>query len=190
MLPSQLLHPRFLADLPGCPHLQEGKPCRHQQLQANYCWGASHLAVCQYPQCPLTAIHRKQWLASTHSGRLSAWSKHHSSGFCTWHVIDKHKRRKDPLYLCFVDLNAAYDRVQWQLIWRALRRLWVGGHILVAIQSLDKDCQVAVKVGGANGDTHRPSVGLKQGCPLSANLLGLFIDELHQYLQDAVRMLE
>ena len=28
-------------------------------------------------------------------------------------VIDKHRHAKQPLYLCFVDLKSAYDRVQW-----------------------------------------------------------------------------
>ena len=42
-------------------------------------------------------------------------STHHPSDFVLQHVIDKHKRLKSPLYLCFVDLKSAYDRVQWHV---------------------------------------------------------------------------
>ena len=49
--------------------------------------------------------------------------------FVLQHVVDKHRRRKSPLYLCFVDLKSAYDRVQWQLLWDLLRRLGVQGTI-------------------------------------------------------------
>ena len=52
------------------------------------------------------------------------------------HVIDKHRHSKRPLYLCFVDLKSAYDKVHWQLLWRLLQRLGVNGDMLGAIQSL------------------------------------------------------
>ena len=35
--------------------------------------------------------------------------------FALQHVIDKHGHAKKLLYLCFVDLRSAYDKVQWQL---------------------------------------------------------------------------
>ena len=60
------------------------------------------------------------------------------------------------------------------------------GNMLAAVKSLHTDCLVAMGINGECGDSHHPSLGLKQGCPLSATLFGLFIDGLHQYLQDAV----
>ena len=41
-------------------------------------------------------------------------------------------------------------------------------------------------IWGQPAPIYHNSIGLKQGCPLSATLFGLFIDGLHQYLQDAV----
>ena len=54
--------------------------------------------------------------------------------FVLQHVIGKHRRRKSPLYLWFVELKSAYDRVQWQLLGDLLRRLGVQGTMLGAIQ--------------------------------------------------------
>ena len=66
-------------------------------------------------------------------------------------------------------------------MWRVLERLGVCGNMLAAIKSLYAECLVAIRVAGTYGDSQHPSIGLKQGCPLSATLFGLFIDGLHQY---------
>ena len=103
--------------------------------------------------------------------------------FALQHVVDKHKHAKQPLYLCFVDLKSAYDKVQWHLLWQLLQRLGVHGSMLGAIQSLYDGCLLSMRVGGAFGCSHTPFVGLRQGCPLSATLFGIFIDDLHHHLQ-------
>ena len=104
--------------------------------------------------------------------------------FVLQHVIDKHRCLKTPLYLCFVDLKSAYDRVQWPLLWDLLRRLGVQGKMLGAVQSLYDNCLLSMSmVSCFNGEGSTPSMGLQQGCPLSATLFGLFIDGLHHYLE-------
>ena len=57
-----------------------------------------------------------------------------------------------------------------------LRRLGVLGQMLQAVQSLYNDCLLAMKIGGTRGGSQHPSIGLKQGCPLSVTLFGLFTD--------------
>ena len=60
--------------------------------------------------------------------------------------------------------------------------------MLGAIQSLYDGCLLSMRVNGVTGDSQAPSMGLRQGCPLSATLFGLFIDGLHHYLETAVPM--
>ena len=86
------------------------------------------------------------------------------------------RRLKTPLYLCFVDLKSAYDRVQWPLLWDLLQRLGVQGRMLGAVQSLYDNWLLSMRVSGFSGEGKTPSMGLQQGCPLSATLFGLFID--------------
>lgn len=73
--------------------------------------------------------------------------------FVLQHVIDKQSHAHLPLYLLFVDLKAAYDKVQWPLIWQVLQRLGVSGSMLAAIQLDYTDCHLAVRVNSHCGDT-------------------------------------
>ena len=55
--------------------------------------------------------------------------------------------------------------------------------MLSAIQSLHTGSLLSMRVGGQCGPSQSPSIGLRQGCPLSATLFGIFIDGLHHHLQ-------
>ena len=82
-----------------------------------------------------------------------------------------------------LDLKSAYDKVQRQLLWSLLQRLGVHGHMLGAVQSLYHGSLLSMRVNGQCGHSQSPSIGLRQGCPLSATLFGIFIDGLHHHLQ-------
>ena len=99
------------------------------------------------------------------------------------YVFDKHRHAGKPLYLCFVDLKSAYNKVQWQLLWGLLQRLGVHGHMLGMVQSLYDGSLLSMRVNGQCGHSQSPSIGLGQGCPLSATLFGIFIAGLHHHLQ-------
>ena len=43
-----------------------------------------------------------------------------------------------------------------------------------------------MRIDGMHGQGQSPATGQRQGCPLSATLLGLFIDGVHHYLQSVV----
>lgn len=103
--------------------------------------------------------------------------------FTLQHFIDK-GGTQEPLYCCFLDLKSAYDMVSRPALWEVLQRLGVHGQMLAAIQSLYADSDVAVKVEGRCGERVTSSTGVKQGCPLSPTLFGLFVDGLHHYLRE------
>ncbi len=144
-------------------HLQTWGRFRPRQLQTNCSWGALVQAICKYSQPLADSVHRTAAASHTHTqaGYQSHLSTVHQT-FVLQHVIDKQKHAHEPLYLCFVDLKAAYDKVQWPLIWQVLQRLGIHGSMLTAIQSLYTDCSLAMKVNGFLGDMHSPSVGLCQ----------------------------
>ncbi len=55
--------------------------------------------------------------------------------------------------------------------------------MLGAVQSLYFGSLLSMRVNGQCGHSQSPSIGLRQGCPLSATLFAIFIDGLHHHLQ-------
>ena len=106
---------------------------------------------------------------------------HHA--FVLQHLIDKYKRRGKRLYCCFVDLAKAYDSVPRDLLWQRLHDVGVRGRMLHAIKGL-YEVGVDMHIKTANGtlDPVHTSVGVKQGCPLSPTLFGLYIDGLQHHV--------
>ena len=102
--------------------------------------------------------------------------------FALQHFVDA-ATPEQPLYCCFLDLKSAYDRVPKHALWEALRRLGIGGKGLGAFQSFHNNSTIGMKIDGRTG-TREPSIsGVKQGCPLSPTLFGLFVDGLFHYLR-------
>ena len=130
----------------------------------------------------VTYTEQQQLRSATQTGYRPELGTIHSA-FALQHAVDKHRHAGKPLYLCFVDLKSAYDKVQWQLLWGLLQRLGVHGHMLGAVQSLYDGSLLSMRVNGQCGHSQSPSIGLRQGCPLSATLFGIFIDGLHHHLQ-------
>ncbi|MDG2555341.1 reverse transcriptase domain-containing protein [Vibrio parahaemolyticus] len=83
-----------------------------------------------------------------------------------------------PVHMCFVDLEKAYDRVPRGILWGVLREYGVGGPLLRAIQSLYRRSMSLVRVAGSKSDLFPVRVGLRQGCPLSPVLFITFMDRI------------
>ena len=88
-----------------------------------------------------------------------------------------------PLYVRFVDFKKAFDSVVRPLIWERLLQIGVTGDFLAAIKDLYSHTHIHVKVNGKTSVGYVITVsGVKQGCPLSPVLFGLFIEQLHELL--------
>lgn len=141
------------------------------------------------------------WMLNT---RLSEWAEDNNkraagqfgfrSGHSTQHatfvlrsIVDKLRaeQKKKHVFTCFVDFKKAYDSVPRHLLWRKLEKIGVQGWALQAIQALYTQVPMQVKTGLGLSSTFLATIGLKQGCPLSPLLFGLYIDDLEKELAAA-----
>uniref|UniRef100_A0A8C5CGF6 Reverse transcriptase domain-containing protein n=1 Tax=Gadus morhua TaxID=8049 RepID=A0A8C5CGF6_GADMO len=83
-----------------------------------------------------------------------------------------------PVYMCFVDLEKAYDRVPREKLWEVLWEYGVKGSLLRAIQSLYSQSESCVRVLGSQSVSFSVGAGLRQGCALSPILFVIYMDRL------------
>ncbi|KAK0133440.1 LINE-1 reverse transcriptase [Merluccius polli] len=88
-----------------------------------------------------------------------------------------------PVHMCFVDLEKAFDRVPRGVLWGVLREYGVSDPLIRAVRSLYDRCQSLVRIAGNKSDLFPVRVGLRQGCPLSPILFIIFMDRISRHSQ-------
>jgi hypothetical protein len=109
------------------------------------------------------------------------------------HAVDKccgHPNRGGlgkPLTVCFVDFEKAFDRLDRGLIWSKLEQMGVDGSFIKAIKDIYHDTSSVIKVGDRiSTDLIKPTVGVKQGCPISPLLFSLVVEDMSSRLNNNV----
>ncbi len=98
-------------------------------------------------------------------------------------LTEQARFQKKQLYTCFVDFKKAFDTVPRDLLWQVLEGLGINGRILECLRSMyrqDRACLHHPEEGLT--PTFLCRIAVKQGCPLSPLLFGLFIDGLEKRL--------
>jgi len=92
-----------------------------------------------------------------------------------------HKRKK--VYCCFVDFHKAFDTVPRDLLWWVSATMGIMGHFMQCLHSMYNQDNVRV-MHPTEGLLAQFScgIGVKQGCPLSPLLFGLYLDGLEKHL--------
>ncbi|MCO5592246.1 hypothetical protein L7F22_046244 [Adiantum nelumboides] len=98
-------------------------------------------------------------------------------------LIDQARVKKRRLHCCFVDFRKAFDTVPKERLFRRLAALGVGDEMMWAIFALYERVTGRVKCPGGLSDPLVNTIGVKQGCPLSPTLFGLYIDEIVSFIQ-------
>ena len=89
-------------------------------------------------------------------------------------VLDKDK----DLWLAFIDLEKAFDRVPREVLWWALRQSGVEEWLINIIIDMYKDVTTAVLVNGEVSESFEVKVGVHQGSVLSPRLFIIVLDAL------------
>ena len=84
------------------------------------------------------------------------------------------------LFICFVDLKKAFDRVPRKVIEWALRKKLVPERLVQAVMSMYKGAKKRVKVGGGHSEEFDVGVGVHQGSVLSPFLFSILLDVLSE----------
>ena len=80
------------------------------------------------------------------------------------------------LFMCFIDLQKAYETVDRTILWQALTRIGVPPQMIAVIQQFHDEMKACVRPDddGVCSDWFEVQQGLRQGCVLSPLLSNIF----------------
>merc|ERR1711895_129466 len=87
--------------------------------------------------------------------------------FVVRQLCEKLKEKRKLVYMAFMDLEKAYDRVDREALWQVLRIYGIGGRVLRGIMSFYVEGKACVRVGGEISESFEVKRGLRQGCVMS-----------------------
>ena len=91
------------------------------------------------------------------------------------------------VYVCFVDYEKAFDRVDWKKLMQALIRLGIDWKDRRLIRNLYMGQKIRIRIEGEYSEPGEIGRGVRQGCPLSPLLFNIYIEEL---IREALENLE
>ena len=98
--------------------------------------------------------------------------------FIVRQLQEKHLAANKLLYMAFVDLEKAFDRVPRDVIWWAMRKLGIDEWLVRLVQSMYKDVRSRVRVGSGYSEEFGVKVGVHQGSVLSPLLFIIVLEAL------------
>ena len=102
-------------------------------------------------------------------------------------VIDSVLKRKESGVLCKLDLEKAYDRINWDFLLSVMQRMGFGEKWIGWIRWCISTASFSVLVNGSPTGFFRSSRGLRQGDPLSPYLFVLGMEALSSLINRVVR---
>ena len=98
--------------------------------------------------------------------------------FVVKQLQEKYLAANNRLYMAFVDLEKAFDRVPRKVIWWALRKLGVDEWIVRLVQGMYSNARSCVHVGEGYSEEFEVKVGVHQGSVLSPLLFIIVLEAL------------
>jgi hypothetical protein len=108
--------------------------------------------------------------------------------FIVRQLQEKYLAKKKDLWMAFVDLEKAFDRVPREVVWWALRSLGVDEWIVSVIKAMYEDATTAVKLNGRESKGFKVKVGVHQGSVLSPLLFIIVLEALSQKFRGGLPM--
>jgi hypothetical protein len=117
-------------------------------------------------------------------GQAGFRPKHSTIDHCITlrHIIEKAWEEKEEVFCCFVDFRKAFDMVPRDKLWSRMEELGVPRHLRAVVHRMYEEVKVKIRTSTGISESFRSDIGVKQGCPLSPTLFGLYIDKLEEWL--------
>ena len=100
-------------------------------------------------------------------------------------IVEECRNDKSNLLCCFVEFRKAFDTVPRNNLWNRLEELNVPFELRAATIRLYENVIAKLKSNEGWSKDIKCNIEIKQGCPLSPTLFGIYIDKLEGCLEEA-----
>ena len=108
--------------------------------------------------------------------------------FIVRQLQDKYLAKSKELWMAFVHLEKAFDRVPREVVWWALRYLGVVEWIVSVIRAIYEDATTKVRLNGRESNAFSVRVGVHQGSVLIPLLFIIVLEALSRELREGLPM--
>ena len=103
--------------------------------------------------------------------------------FVLSNIIEMNKKRRQPVFACFVDFAKAFDTVDHSILWQKLFTVGLSTKMLNLLQDMYSKASAVVKIDTEVSNPFSCSTGVRQGCNLSPLLFILFLSDLEEHMK-------
>ncbi|XP_063624759.1 uncharacterized protein LOC134796499 [Cydia splendana] len=94
--------------------------------------------------------------------------------FSVRQLLEKSREQLQPMFLCFVDLEKAFDSVPREALWTILTKLGCPDKFVKLLRLLHDEMKCCITINGEQSELFSVSCGVKQGCVLAPTLFALY----------------
>ena len=103
-------------------------------------------------------------------------------------IIDKKLKEKKKVYICFLDIEKAYDKVDREMMLAVLESIGLPRKIINIIRKLYSNTYATYKLMDLGTKLIKSTRGVRQGCILSSTLFNLYTEELATRTNKGIQM--
>ncbi len=100
-------------------------------------------------------------------------------------IIEMTRARGDRLYVAFIDMEKAYDRVNRKKLFEVMRGYGIEEKLIRVIEKVYDSNRIKFVKGSLVTDWCDSNSGVRQGCPLSPLLFNIYVRELGQVIDNS-----
>ncbi|XP_024891452.1 trichohyalin-like [Temnothorax curvispinosus] len=105
------------------------------------------------------------------------------------HIVQREKEKnaatwKDKIFAIFVDLKAAFDNVDREILWKIMEEKEVERSLINKIKEIYKETEVTIRTKDGFTRCFKTKKGVRQGCVMSPALFNLYIADIDKALEN------